>query len=153
MIHAFLAAQAAVPPPNAVAVVNVRRLLAESSTGRSLMAKVAALREEKEKAFDERRDALDAALRRGAPAPAIQRLRVDLERFREDAESEVADITKSVEADFQRRLRPVLQQILDEDHLGVIFDVPNPVVVWAHPATDVTARAIALLDHPPKVKE
>jgi Skp family chaperone for outer membrane proteins len=152
MLNLLLAAQIGLAPvtpaPNAIAVVNVERVLAESSMGKTLMARVNALRSEREREAAERQAALDTAVRRGEVAPAVQRLRLDLQRFTEDAQTEIADATRSVEAEFETRLAPVLKKILEDDHLGLILEVPNPVVVWAHPSTDVTVKAIQLLDHP-----
>jgi len=69
------------------------------------------------------------------------------------ANTEITDLTRSVEDDFAKRLRPVLQQILEDDRLGVIIEVPNPVVVWAHPSVDVTSKVIQRLDSPPDPKK
>ena len=155
MLWILLAAQIglASAPANGIAVVNLQRALTESSTGRALIAKVSALRDEKAQALAERQRALDAEITRGTAASTIERLRVELQRASEDADAEVADLVRSVQDDFGKRLRPILQQILEEDHLGLIFEVPNPVVVWAHPTLDVTAKAITLLDQPPPEKK
>ena len=73
-------------------------------------------------------------------------MRLDLQRMAEDAETEITDLARLVQDDFAKRLRPVLHQILEEERLGLILEVPNPVVVWAHPSVDVTSKVIQRLD-------
>jgi len=131
-----------------IAVVNIRQALAESTVGKSAIARVNALRSEKEKTLAERQAALDDAIKRNLPAASLQRMRIDLQRLTEDAEAEISDLTRTIQDDFEKRLAPVLKRILEEDHLGIIIEVPNPIVVWAHPSIDVTAKAITLLDKP-----
>jgi Skp family chaperone for outer membrane proteins len=150
---ALLQATPIAPPSDAIAVVNMRRVLADSAVARAATAKVNALRAEREKALADRQAAIDTSLKQGAPALDIQRMRLDLQRMAEDAETDITDLARSVQEDFAKRLRPVLQQILEEDRLGLIFEVPNPVVVWAHPSVDVTSKVIQRLDAPPEPKK
>jgi hypothetical protein len=45
-----------------------------------------------------------------------------------------------------KKVQPLLKQILEEDHLRLIFEVPNPVIVWVHPSADLTSKVIQRLD-------
>jgi len=146
----FFALQVSFVPTSAdpIAVVNVQRVLAESAVGKAATAKINALRADRQASLAQRQTALDATIKRGAPAADIQRLRVDLQRMLEDAEAEVDDMAKSVQRDFEKRLRPILQHILEEDRLGLIVEIPNPLVVWSHPSVDVTSKVITRLDAP-----
>jgi len=143
---ALLQATPIAPPSDTIAVVNIRRVIAESAIGKAASAKVNALRAEREKTLAERQAAIDTSVKQGAPEIDLQRMRLDLQRMAEDAETEITDLARLVQDDFAKRLRPVLQQILEEERLGLIFEVPNPVVVWAHPSVDVTSKVIQRLD-------
>ena len=44
-------------------------------------------------------------------------------------------------------------QILEEDHLLLIFEVPNPLFTWVHPSADITAKVIQRLNAPAKQDE
>jgi Skp family chaperone for outer membrane proteins len=150
MLHLLLALQIVTPPAvtDAIAVVNIQRLLTESNVGKAAAAKVHALRAEREKLLAERQATIDASIKEGTPAIQIQRMRIDFARLAEDADKDVADLAKSVQADFEKRLRPILQKIVDEDHLGIVLEVPNPLVVWLHPSVDLTSKVLARLDAP-----
>ena len=150
---ALIQANPIAPPSDAIAIVNMQRVIAESAIGKGATAKVNALRAEREKTLADRQAAIDTSVKQGAAAIDIQRMRLDLQRMTEDANTEITDLTRSVEDDFAKRLRPVLQQILEDDRLGVIIEVPNPVVVWAHPSVDVTSKVIQRLDSPPDPKK
>jgi hypothetical protein len=76
-------------------------------------------------------------------------MQVDLQWLTEDTETEISELPWTGHEDLEKRLAPELKQILDENHLGLILDVPNPVVVSAHPSFDVTAKANKLLDQSP----
>ena len=151
MLPLLLALQVASTPSasDALAIVNIQQVLAESTVGKAFAAKVSAYRTDKGKAIAERQAAVEAAVQQGLPEANIRRMRLDLQRVAEDVDADVTAFARSVQDDFANRLRPVLQKILEEDHLGIILEVPNPIVVWAHPSLDVTSKAIKLLDASP----
>lgn len=148
MLQLMLALQVVASPTmsDAIAVVNVQRLLTESIAGKAAAAKVDALRTEKEWALAEKQATIDAAVKQGAPAVQLERMRVDFARLTEDADRDLADLAQSVQEDFARRLRPILQRIIEEDHVGIVIEVPNPLVVWLNPSVDLTSKVIERLD-------
>lgn len=147
MLHLLLAAQlAAASSNNAIAVVNIQRLYAETTVGKAATAKIAALRTERERALAEKQAAIEASAKRGVAPVQLQRMRLEFSRLVEDAEADVNELTRSVQADFEKRVRPLLQQLLEEDHVGMILEVPSPLVLWVNPSVDLTPKVKARLD-------
>jgi hypothetical protein len=53
---------------------------------------------------------------------------------------------RQIQAEFEKKLRPVLSKIAEEDHIGILFEYPKQVIIWFAPAVDITAKVIARLD-------
>jgi Skp family chaperone for outer membrane proteins len=127
-------------------VVNVPRLIAESIAGKAGTAKLKAFEDEKRKALADKQAAVQRLSQAKAAPAEIQRAQVELERATQDAETDFAALTRQMQLDFETRLTPILRQILDTDHIGIIFDYPQKLIVWASPAADITDEVIARLD-------
>jgi Skp family chaperone for outer membrane proteins len=136
---------AAAPTGRPIAMVNMPRLVAETAAGKAATARIDALRKEKEKAVADKRAAIDALKQRNAPAAELERAERDLERMARDAEAELTALNSQLQGEFTRVVAPILKQILEEDHIGVIFEYPSPLVVWLDPSTDITAKVIQRL--------
>ena len=50
---------------------------------------------------------------------------MELQRATQDAETDFAALTREVQADFERRLKPILKEIVEKDHIGIIFEYPQ----------------------------
>jgi hypothetical protein len=37
-------------------------------------------------------------------------------------------------------------QIAEEEHIGILFQYPQPLIVWVSPANDITVKVLARLD-------
>jgi outer membrane protein len=150
LVPLLLAAQVSTAPQPAasIAVVNVQRLIAESKDGKAATAKLDALRNEKKKALTDKQTAIQA-VKNAAPAD-IERAQIELQRMTEDADREVSALGQSLQSEFTAKVQPLLKQILEEDHLLLIIEVPNPLFAWVHPSADITAKVIQRLDAPTK---
>jgi outer membrane protein len=150
MVPLLLAIQVATTPQPAspIAVVNVQRLLAESADGKAATARLDALRNEKKKALADKQAAIQA-MKNAVPADT-ERARIELQRMVEDADREVSALGQTLQSEFLQKVQPLLKQILEEDHLLLIFELPNPLFAWVHPSADVTAKVIQRLNTPPK---
>ena len=43
-------------------------------------------------------------------------------------------------------MEPLVIQIVNEDKLGILFTLPNPLIVWTGPSVDITTKVIQRLD-------
>ena len=158
-------AQAAEPeqPPfpagTLYAFVNIQQIAAESAAGLTLTGKVQALNQQKVNELNERNVALQASQQKfeaGAtvlsPAAAaqlqrdIERQQIDIQRFTEDAQQEVAALQTQLQDEFQLRLAPVIQEVAAERGLQLLFSVTDSGLVWADQSLDVTAEVVQKFD-------
>jgi len=141
-----LTLQLAAPPAMPAAIVNVSRLIAESIDGKTATARLQALQTEKQKAIAERQAALKRLNDSRALPAQVARAQVELQRFTEDAQVDVAALDRQVRSEFEKKLRPVLNKIVEEERIGILFEYPQQLIVWAAPAVDITARVLERLD-------
>jgi Skp family chaperone for outer membrane proteins len=136
---------AAAPPAPPMAMVNMPRLVSETAAGKAASARIDALRKEKEKTIADKRGAIQALTEKKAAAGEIERAQRELERMGSDADAELAALNTQLQGEFTRAVAPVLKQILEEDHLGIIVEYPSPLVIWLDPSTDITTKVIQRL--------
>jgi outer membrane protein len=152
-------AQPPFPAGTLYAFVNIQQIAAESAAGLTLTGKVQALNQQKVNELNERNVALQAAQQKfdaGAtvlsPAAAtqlqrdIERQQIDIQRFTEDAQQEVAALQTQLQEEFQLRLAPVIEEVADERGLQLLFSVTDSGLVWADQSLDVTAEVIQKFD-------
>jgi Skp family chaperone for outer membrane proteins len=154
LFHLLLAlslqlSSAADPP---TAVVNIQRLLTESAVGKVATAQLRALQTQKEKAIAEKQAEVQQLNRSSALPARIERARLELQRLTEDAELELAALDRQLQAEINKKLRPVVAQLAEEEHIGIIFQYPQQLIVWVAPSIDVTSKVIARLDAETKEK-
>jgi Skp family chaperone for outer membrane proteins len=134
------------------AVLNIPRLIAETADGKAASAKLNALRAERQKTLAAKQGEISALIQKKAAPATIERSQVELRRMTEDAEAEMNGLQRSLELDFFSRIQPVVRQILNEEHLVMIFTFPNPIIVWAAPAVDITPKVIQRLEAAARTK-
>lgn len=144
LIALSLQAPAAADLPTAV--VNIPRLVTESIVGKAAAAELKAFQAEKQKALSDKQAELQKLAAAKAVASQIDKARLELQRMTQDAEAEMADLDRKLQEEFANRLRPVVATIAEEDHIGIIFEYPQEMIVWVAPALDITTKVIARLD-------
>ena len=133
-------------PEIPVAIVNVPRVIAESVAGKAATAQLQALQTEKQKAIAEKQATLKRLSDSSALQSQIERAQIELQRFTEDARVDVRALDRQVQAAFEKKLRPVLDKIAEERHIGILFEYPQQLIVWVAPTVDITATVIERLD-------
>jgi Skp family chaperone for outer membrane proteins len=138
--------QVPAPPVMPVATVNVSRVLDESTVGKAATAQLRAFRDEKQQALATRQGALQQ-LRASRALPAtIERAQVEFQRFTEDAQIDISALDRQLQVEFERKLRPVLTKIVEDEGIGILFEYPQATIVWIAPAIDITTKVIERLD-------
>jgi Skp family chaperone for outer membrane proteins len=138
-------------PPTAF--VNVPRVIEESAAGKAAMAQLRTVQTQKQQAIAEKQAEVQQ-LRRSTTVPAlVEKAQRELQRLTEDADAELRALDRQLQEEFNKKLRPVVAQIAEEEHIGIIFQYPQPLIVWASPAIDVTAKVLARLDAETKEKK
>jgi outer membrane protein len=152
-------AQPVFPAGARYAFINIQRIAAESAQGKALSSRVQTLNSQKVNELNEKNKALqtsqqklesgssvlsDAA--RGQLEKDIDRQQTDIQRFTDDAQKEVQDLQNELQAEFQQKLGPVIQQVAQEKKLDILFSALDAGIVWADAGLDLTTEVIRRFD-------
>jgi outer membrane protein len=137
------------------AFVNVQRIASESAEGKASTAKVQALNQQKVSQLNDMNKKLQADQQklqsgasvlnesaRGQLERDIDRQQKEIQRFTQDAQEEVQQLQGDLQNSFQQKLMPVIQQLVKERGLEILFSQADAGIVWADPKLDMTADVI-----------
>src|SRR5215208_68744 len=160
--------QAAPAPPRPFpegtkfAFINIQRVAGESTEGKASTAKVQALNQQKVAQLNDLNKKLQAdqaklqqqtsvmsEAARGQLERDIDREQKEIQRFTQDAQEEVQQLQQDLQNGFQARLLPVIQQLVAERGLQILFSQNDSGIVWADSALDVTNDVIKRFDSAP----
>lgn len=141
-----------------VACFSPQRAFAESADGKATLARLGALQTERARAIEERNKALQAqeqALERNSAllsesartqkTAEVQKLRIDVQRFIEDAQAELMGIQREAESAFVVKLKPALAKVAQDRGLQIVFNVDDEQVAWFDPSVDITSDVVKQL--------
>jgi len=160
------AAPAPAPQPHApfpqgakIAFVNFQRVVAESVDGKASTARVNALIAKKQTEGTEKAKKLQADQQklqttgsvmseaaRAALEKDVERETVEGQRFQQDAQAEVQELQNELEADFIKRVTPILAQVAADKGLQILFNAQQAGFAWVDPGLDLTTDVIKKLD-------
>jgi outer membrane protein len=152
----------AVPPQQAplrMAFLDLQRIAAESGEGKVASGKVQALTQKKSAELQDKTKSLQANQQkiqqggavlneatRAQTQREIDRLTVEIDRFQEDANAEVQEMQQSLQAEFQEKLRPVVDAVVKELAIGLLFSAGDAGAIYVDPSLDITAEVIKRFD-------
>lgn len=153
---------AAVPPQQAplrMAFLDLQRIASESAEGKVRTARVQELSKKKAAELQEKTKALQtnqqklqqggAVLNDAARAQTqreIDRLTTEIDRFQEDANAEVQELQQQQLAEFQEQLRPIVDAVVKELAIGLLFSAADAGAIYVDPSLDITAEVIKRFD-------
>jgi Skp family chaperone for outer membrane proteins len=76
----------------------------------------------------------------------IERMNVEGQRFQQDAQAEINELSQQLQNEFQQKLFPVLEQISKEKGIQVLLSAADAGVVWAEAGLDLTLDTVRKLD-------
>ncbi len=76
----------------------------------------------------------------------LQKLQRELQAMQEDAQQERQDLTAKLQADFQEKLNPIIEQVATEKNLHMVFSVRDAGIIWAYSGVDLSAEVLKRLD-------
>lgn len=150
---------AAFPQGAKIGLVNLQQIAALSVDGKASTAKVQALITKKQgeaaakaKQLQDNQNKLqqsgalmnDAA--RAQLEKDIERQTVEQQRFEQDAQAEVMELQTQLQGVFQEKLFPILNQMVVEKGLHVLFSAADAGIIAADPGIDLTLEAIKRFD-------
>jgi len=153
------AAAAAPSQPLRMAFVDLQRVAAESTEGKAANAKVQALTKTKADDLAAKQKQLESSQQklqqggtvlndatRGQLQKEVDRLTVEIDRAQQDAQAEVQELQQQQLAGFQDKLRPVVEALVKELGIGLLFSAGDAGAIFIDPSLDITAEVIKRFD-------
>jgi outer membrane protein len=142
-----------------IAYINVQAIASNSIEGKAATAKIQEWNKKKTaelQAKNKQAQDIQAKLQQGGGVLSdaaraqsekdLQKLQRELQGMQEDAQQEQQDMTEKLQAEFQTKLNPIIDQVAQEKNLHVVFDAINGGMVWANTGLDITAEVIKRFD-------
>jgi outer membrane protein len=142
-----------------IAYVNLQLIANQSAEGKSLTAKVQALMQKKQTDAAAKQKALADAQQklqqsgalmseaaRTALEKDIERMNVEGQRFQQDAQSEINEMSQQLQNEFQQKLFPILDQLVKEHDLHLLLSAADAGIVAGNAGIDLTMEAVKKLD-------
>ena len=141
------------PVPTRIAVIDVQKVLGQSTAGRAATAKIKQLQDtrmSRAKVLDEELRKLTTQLSAAGVTPArranleaqIAEKRIAMQRFAEDAEKEIGTTRDRELMALETRIKPIVDGVGKELQLAVIFNKFESGLVYANPSLDITDTVI-----------
>ena len=153
------AATAPAPAPLRMAFVDLQRVAAESIEGKAANAKVQALTQIKTNEIAAKGKQLDAdqqKLQQGGAVlndatraqlqKEVDRLTVEIDRLQQDAQAELQEAQQTQLGEFQEKLRPVVDALIKELGVGLLFSAGDTGAIYIDPSLDITPEVIKRFD-------
>ena len=146
-------------PALRMAFVDLQRVAAESTEGKAANAKVQQLTQTKANDISTKTKQLDAANQKMQQGGAVlndaaratlqkevDRLTVEIDRLQQDAQAEVQEFQQAQLADFQDKLKPVVEGLVKELGVGLLFSMGDAGAIFVDPSLDITLEVIKRFD-------
>lgn len=147
------------PQDAKIAFVNVQEVANQSQAGKDASAKLKSLQDKKmadlqakNKQLQDmtaKRDQGGAVLSDSARAQLekdIENLQRQIQFDQQTAQSDMQDQVNELQADFQKKLVPIIEQIGKEKGLHAVFSQGDAGAIYIHPGLDITQEVIKRLD-------
>jgi outer membrane protein len=142
-----------------IAYIDVQRVASESTEGKAAAAKITDLSQKRTNELAAKNKALDTAQQKLSSGGAllsddaraqlqkeIDKLQLEIQRTQQDAQTELDELNRQLQNDFQRKLGPVIQDVASEKGLFVLLSRGDAGIVWADNSLDLTSEIIRRFD-------
>jgi Skp family chaperone for outer membrane proteins len=72
----------------------------------------------------------------------LERLRLDTQRFIEDAQAELLGVQRDIENAFALQLQPALEQVVKRQGIQLVFNLDSGTIGWFDPSLDITTEVV-----------
>lgn len=154
------------PQDAKIAFVDIQEIANQSAAGKDASAKLKALNDKKmadlqakNKQLQDmmaKRDQGGAVLSEPARAQLekdIENLQRQLQFDQQTAQSDVTDLQNELQAEFQKKLIPIIEQIGKDKGLHAVFSKGDAGAIYVGPGLDITQEVIKRLDAAPGPKK
>jgi outer membrane protein len=150
------------PTGEKIGHVNLQAVMQQSADGKQASAKLQAEQKKKSAEIEAMAKAMQANQQklqtgRTLMSPeAISQLEKEIERqqkagerYEQDAQSELNEMNRQLQGEFNSKLFPVIDQMCKELGLAMLFSVVDSGLMWARPGLDLTAELVKRMDIAP----
>ena len=147
------------PQDAKIAFVDIQQVANQSQAGKEATAKLKALNDQKMaelqdknkqlQAMTAKRDQGGSVLNEAARAQLdkdIENMQRQIQFDQQTDQSDFTDLQNQLQADFQKRLLPIVQEIGKEKGLHAVFSSQDAGALYVHPGLDLTSEVIKRLD-------
>jgi outer membrane protein len=148
--------------PARVAVINVQKVLAESTAGKTTLERLKKMQDErvvKAKKMDDEVQALDAQINQKKMSLSEEKLaemtkdlsdrKISMQRYAQDADREVSEARDRALQDLEKQIMPLINQIGKEMGFAAIFNKFESGLVYASDAIDITDMVVKRFNEVP----
>jgi Skp family chaperone for outer membrane proteins len=141
-----------------VGSLSPQRAFAESAEGKAAIARLQALEEKqsreiaaKNRSLQSQQQALEqnsavlGADARARQSREVERFRIDVQRFIEEAQAELVGTQREIESAFLAKLRPAVEHVAKSKQLQLVVNLDTDTVMWADTAIDITGAVVQQL--------
>jgi len=152
-------AQAAAARGASVAWLDLQRIVESSAEGKIANARVQALSQKKQNEIADKSKQLQAGqqklqtsgtvlndIARAQLEKEIEKLNVDIQRMQQDAQAEIQDLQLQLQNDFQKKLMPVIETVVKERNITLLFSRNDAGIVYGDPGLDLTDEIVKRFD-------
>jgi outer membrane protein len=142
-----------------IAYVDLQRIAQNSAEGKAAATKIQALQKQKLGEIQEKNkqvEDLKKKLEQGGTVLSdqartqiekdIDRTARELQFMQQNAQAEAEQLERELNAEFQRKLIPIVEQIGKEKGLHMLFSIRDSPVVWADTGLDLSEEVIKRFD-------
>src|SRR5215204_2986136 len=141
------------------AFIDINTIAATSAAGKEATKKLAALDEKKRGEINEKNKQLQALqtklntggavlsdTARGSLEKDIEKMQRDIQFSSQNAQAEMQDLQNELQAEFQKRLLPVIEEIAKEKGLHAVFSVADSGAAYVHAGLNLSDEVVKRLD-------
>jgi outer membrane protein len=147
------------PQDAKIAFIDVNAIAGMSSSGKEASKKLTALNDKKIselndknkqlQALTTKRDTGAAVLNDSARAQLdkdIDKLQRDIQFTQSNAQAEITDLQNELQADFQKKLLPIIEEVAKEKGLHAVFSIADSGAAYVHPGLNISDEVVKRLD-------
>ena len=147
------------PQDSKIAFVDINTIAGSSAAGKEASKKLSDLNTKKLAEINEKNKALQAAQTklttggtvlsesaRGQLEKEIDRMQRDIQFTQQNAQAEMQELTNDLQAEFQKRLIPIIEEVAKEKGLYAVFSIADSGVAYRLPSLDISEEIVKRLD-------
>jgi outer membrane protein len=147
------------PQDAKVAFIDINAIAATSVAGKEATKRLSALNDKKLAEINEKNkqlQALQTKLNTGGAVlndsarnsleKDIAKLQRDIQVSQQDAQAEMQDLQNELQAEFQKKLLPVIEEVAKEKGLHAVFSVADSGAAYVHPGLNLSEEIVKRLD-------